>query len=70
MFKRSIQIGLVKKETPPSKDEARELFAEKVTVVRKQLRKVAIDVGVVVAGYVLLDTFRQMMIETTKKTGR
>lgn len=70
MFKRGIKIGLVKEDEPVNNEEARELFAEKMTVVRNHLRNVAIVVGIEVAAYVVLDTFRQMMIETTKNAGR
>lgn len=61
MFKgRTIQVGLAK----PSTDVAEESipFADKATIVSVCVDSAVKKIGFAVAGYVLLDTFRKVMI--------
>lgn len=70
MFKnRAIQFKVTKDDKSPedSKKNDNMTFSEKLAIVTVEAEIVAKKVCLGVAGYILLDTFRQVMIEKAKR---
>lgn len=66
MFNRKIQVGLVKPSKSNDDGQPRESFAARMHITSIHTKKLVREVGVCVAGYVVLDTFRKVMIEQAK----
>lgn len=62
---RTVQIGLAKKPEVITDDNN---YADKITVTSVCVDSAIRKLGLAVAGYVLLDTFRKVMVEKTKKS--
>ena len=65
MFGRKIQVGLVKEKTQEVETTSEE-FSKKMNVTASHLKEIARSVVVGVGVYVILDTVRQVMVETAK----
>jgi hypothetical protein len=68
MFNRKLQMEIVKKtKTQPTEiaDQGPQ-FEEKVTIVTRSVEKGIKKIAIAVCAYVLLDTFRKVMVESSK----
>jgi hypothetical protein len=68
MFNRRLQVDLVKstKTQPAESDPQGPQFEEKVTIVTRSIEKGIKKVAIAVCAYVLLDTFRKVVVESSK----
>lgn len=69
MFNRKLEIGMVKRESNPATtpEEAEANLEAKVTIVTRAVEHGLRKVGMVVFGYVILDTVRQVVVASSKK---
>jgi hypothetical protein len=68
MFNRRLQVDLVKsaKMQPAEIAGQGPQFEEKVTIVTRSVEKGIKKIAIAVCAYVLLDTFRKVMVESSK----
>ena len=64
MFNRALEVKMIKKPKDDVTDEIPTdiLFEQKTKIIGRQVDKTVVKVGAVVVIYVLLDTFRRVMV--------
>ena len=69
MFNRALQVRVVKAKpvTPVEELKDRDAFQAKVGIISAEVRKAARNITLAGAGYIVLDTIRQVTIELAKK---
>ena len=68
MFNRRIQMDIVKATKPQAaaSEESGPQFEDKVIIVTKSIEKGIRKIAIAVCAYVVLDTFRKVVVESSK----
>lgn len=67
MLNRKLEVKMVKNENENDRPQDKEDFLTKAVYAKEVTKELVKTGGYVMVGYLLLDTFRQVMVEKAKK---
>lgn len=67
MFNRALQVKVVKTKKTETNPDRPETYEEKVAVINNSIDRAIRKIGMFAIGYIVLDTFRQVLVASANK---